>query len=529
VENVRALPDEFAALTAKLRLQEEELHQREDELRLREKALQFREAELDLVSSVQGSQLRARELVEYAPDGFIVTNEHGIIHEVNQAACAYFGGSKTFVLHKPLAMFVADSLHPALYALVNRLRFGQEQHALTWQVRLKPYRGDARDVAVTVFPTHSPHGAGRSFTWLLRDATQRMETERALFVERHFNERLIDAAQAIILVVDGGGHILRSNRFSHEVLGPPERLAKRVWYKLLRDPAHQEEASNLMHDALLNGSGRGGIWAVNEGAVQRAISWSLRALIGDGGQRSFLVLGYDVTEQLAAQKRALEAERLAAIGMMVAGLAHESRNALQRTLACLERLRFRLEHQAEALDLVERAQQAQEQLARLFEDLRSFAAPMRLHVEDGIIADLWREAWQEVCASHPDKRATLAEGFEEHPHRCAADRFRMIQVFRNLFDNAFAACEGEVKVHIDVTDLDQGRALCIHIRDHGPGMSDEARQHLFEPFFSTRMRGTGLGMTIARRIVEAHGGELTLVSTSPAGTEFSIILPRSTP
>jgi signal transduction histidine kinase len=233
------------------------------------------------------------------------------------------------------------------------------------------------------------------------------------------------------------------------------------------------------------------------------------------------------TEVPEAQKRALEAERLAAIGMMVAGLAHESRNALQRTSACLERLRFRLEDLPDALDLVDRAQQAQDQLSRLFEDLRAFAAPMRLKVEECAVADLWREAWQEVCSLHPGKTAQLAETIAQHPHRCQADRFRLIQVFRNLFDNAFAACEKDVKLRMTVEEIEDGRTLRILVRDHGPGMSAEVQQRLFEPFFSTRLRGTGLGMTIARRIVGAHGGALTLVSTSPAGTEFSITLPTS--
>ena len=142
---------------------------------------------------------------------------------------------------------------------------------------------------------------------------------------------------------------------------------------------------------------------------------------------------------------------------------------------------------------------------------------------------MWREAWQEVCASHADKPAQLAEGIDEHPHRCLVDRFRLIQVFRNLFDNSFAACENEVKVRINVAEVDDGRSIRVFLRDDGSGMSEEARERLFEPFFSTRTRGTGLGMTIARRIVDAHGGEIALVSTSPTGTEFSITLPRSQP
>src|SRR5262249_58461376 len=121
----------------------------------------------------------------------------------------------------------------------------------------------------------------------------------------------------------------------------------------------------------------------------------------DPGQATLLLTGQDVTALREAQQKALQAERLAAIGQMVAGLAHESRNALQRSQACLSLLELRLRDQPEALDLLGRLQQAQDDLHRLYEGVRHYAAPIRL---DRRVCDLAR-AWRESRADVPPLRA----------------------------------------------------------------------------------------------------------------------------
>jgi signal transduction histidine kinase len=113
----------------------------------------------------------------------------------------------------------------------------------------------------------------------------------------------------------------------------------------------------------------------------------------------------------------------------------------------------------------------------------------------------------------------------------SADRFRLVQVFRNLLENSLAACHDPVVIHIACGDAHlQGQpALEIRVRDNGPGLTPAARQSVFEPFFTTKTKGTGLGMAIARRIVDSHGGQISLGNESPAGAEFVITLTRRSP
>ena len=231
-----------------------------------------------------------------------------------------------------------------------------------------------------------------------------------------------------------------------------------------------------------------------------------------------------------AERKAVHAQRLAVIGQMMTGLAHESRNALQRSLACLEMLEMEVGDKPEAMDLVKRVRRAQEQLHNLLEEVRNYAAPLNLERQSCSLRDVWREAWEQTSLSRKGREAELIEEIPKEA-KCNVDRFRLSQVFRNIFENSLAACRGPARIRITCTesvgnDSDGARAgVRILIQDNGPGLTPEQRRRIFEPFFTTKPRGTGLGMAIAQRIVESHGGLIT-VEDVDAGAALLLVLPR---
>jgi len=225
----------------------------------------------------------------------------------------------------------------------------------------------------------------------------------------------------------------------------------------------------------------------------------------------------------------IRSERLAGIGQMITGIAHESRNALQRIQSCTEMLGLEIENNQEAQRLVRRLQEAQDNLLRLFDEVRGYAAPIQLERENCQIDSIWREAWDSLETPRRGRNAVLNASNRDINLNVSVDRFRIVQVFRNLLENALAACSDPVVIQFECRNAHLGGQPAIEIRvcDNGPGLSPSIRQSVFEPFVTTKTKGTGLGMAIARRIVEAHGGHITIGSGTSLGAEFVITLLRA--
>ena len=167
-------------------------------------------------------------------------------------------------------------------------------------------------------------------------------------------------------------------------------------------------------------------------------------------------------------------------------------------------------------------------MQQLYEEVRGYAAPLILEREKVSLQSVWRQAWGTLELLRKGRDVSLVEEVDSLDLRCAVDSFRLQQVFRNILENALAACKDPVKITITCSEanLKNHQAIRIAIRDNGPGLKKEQRQRIFEPFFTTKTKGTGLGMAIAKRIVETHGGSIEIGEDGHAGAEILITLLR---
>ncbi len=236
----------------------------------------------------------------------------------------------------------------------------------------------------------------------------------------------------------------------------------------------------------------------------------------------------DITALKEAQQRAVQAERLAAIGQVAAGLAHEGRNALQNSQLYLDLLTRQLEDRPEALELVAGIQQAQSDLHHLYEEARSYAAPIVLDRRSCRISDLLRDAWERLAPSRSGRDALLRVRGDPDM-ACSGDAFRLIQVVRNILENSLSAAQDPVRIDVEWAEARAAvqPAVDIVIRDNGPGLTPEQRRNLFQPFYTTKTHGTGLGMAIAKRIIDAHAGAITTSTDDGGGATILITLPRA--
>jgi signal transduction histidine kinase len=233
-------------------------------------------------------------------------------------------------------------------------------------------------------------------------------------------------------------------------------------------------------------------------------------------------------ELAEAQSKLIQAERLAAIGETIATLTHEARNVLSALKMGLDMLPMILDEPDAIRTTIGHLKNCELRLRRLFEDVREFAAPIRLERTDFNISDIWRKAWRSLEFKWRDRDVLFDEEIADVPLNYCGDAFRLEQVFRNLFENSLAASSDPVVISISCSQAPgQDDHLCIAVRDNGPGLSSEQLEKVFDAFFTTKTGGTGLGMAISRRIIEAHGGSITAIEDTVQGAEFRIVAPTA--
>jgi PAS domain S-box-containing protein len=358
---------------------------------------------------------------------------------------------------------------------------------------------------------------------------ERSRMKSALHREKEFSQGLLEQARAIVLVLDVHGCIVRFNPYMEELTGISlEEVRGKDWFREFVPDVDQDRLREVFQKTVHN---QGGGEIINSiicrSGRERRISWSNKTLKTlNGRTTAVLAVGHDITDLNHAQQRALQAERLAAIGQMITGLAHESRNALQRIQACAEMLELEVEGNQEAMDLVGRIKLAQDHMHRLYDEVRGYAAPITLDRVECRLGSIWREAWELLSTQRENRVTHLVEKTTGTNLTYVGDHFRLVQVFRILLENSLAACADPVNIEIAAcpTLLASRRAIRIAVRDNGPGLNQEQRERIFEPFYTTKTKGTGLGMAIAQRIVEAHDGKIAVGADRGGGTEILVTL-----
>jgi PAS domain S-box-containing protein len=344
---------------------------------------------------------------------------------------------------------------------------------------------------------------------------------------------LVEAAPCLIVILRPDHAIAYFSPFAEELTGyrAADVLGKDYLDVFSAGPQRQAVADEIAQVLAGNAAGAYESAVPCRAGSQRWVVWHRRLLRDYEGGPAVLAVGQDITTVKQAQEQLLQSERLAAIGQMMTGLAHESGNALARSQSNLEMLSWEVEDRPEALELIKGIQKAQDHLQHLYEEVRGYAAPLRLEREDWDVGMVWRQAWDNLKLARQGKEAALREESGGVDLNCSIDQFRMEQVFRNILENALAACRSPVLITVGCAEImREGRSMLrVAVCDNGPGLSPEQRQRIFDPFYTTKTKGTGLGMAIAKRIVEAHGGQIAVGSDSAPGAEIILFLPRAAP
>ncbi len=243
---------------------------------------------------------------------------------------------------------------------------------------------------------------------------------------------------------------------------------------------------------------------------------------------SIIVFLSDVSENEQIRVRTQQLEQRAVLGEVTAIFAHEVRNPINNISTGLQLMGMSLAPDDPNQEMIARLQHDCSRLTHLMESVLSFSRPMEYRLEPTDLSALMRrilDRWQPRMA-----RANVTSFFQAIPSipQVNGDARALEQVFTNLISNAvhaMSASGGTLAIKVALVRPPQEHPQVeVTVSDSGPGIPDEIRDHIFEPFVTTNPQGTGLGLAITRRIVTAHKGSIN-VNSFPGGTMFTVCLP----
>jgi two-component system, NtrC family, nitrogen regulation sensor histidine kinase GlnL len=228
------------------------------------------------------------------------------------------------------------------------------------------------------------------------------------------------------------------------------------------------------------------------------------------------------------------ADRLAMVGTLAAGLAHEIRNPLGGIKGAAQLLKRSLDRDSSLLEYANIMIREVDRVDKLIEQLLDLSRPAKLELTALNIHEILEDVLLLQTQASAEQKMTVKKRFDPSLPPIRGDRAQLTQVFLNLTQNAFQAMAGggtltvttrvETDFHIRGQGTDRSKFIWVDIEDEGAGIKEEDLPHIFSPFFTTRNNGTGLGLAVCYRIVSEHGGLIRVASAEGKGTTFKISL-----
>ncbi|MBI5060537.1 HAMP domain-containing protein [candidate division KSB1 bacterium] len=263
--------------------------------------------------------------------------------------------------------------------------------------------------------------------------------------------------------------------------------------------------------------------AIAQGELERKVAVDLNDEVGELATR----FNQMVASLRDSQRQLVQSERLAAIGEITASIVHEIRNPLSSIKMNLQILEAKAATDQISQEQFAIARQQAERVERLLNELLDYSKPLTLERVPVRLADVINDVARSTLPQLDATGARLKVQVPDSLLTISADRDKLEQALMNLVLNAIQAAKrnGLIAVFARKTESDGRFYAAISVNDDGAGIPAERLSRVFEPFFTTRKQGTGLGLSNAKKIAEAHGGRIEIISAPGEGTEVKLLLP----
>jgi signal transduction histidine kinase len=261
---------------------------------------------------------------------------------------------------------------------------------------------------------------------------------------------------------------------------------------------------------------------------------TMRRLVSRGGtvrsaRREFrLLVLEDVTSKVEMEEQLVQAEKVAGMGQLAAGIAHELSNPLSSIASNLLFVRDRVAQDQPTLEAIEATAERLDDMRQLLATLSGFTRPHQPRYEPTDLHDLIRRAVAFVAREAEARGIQLSVAFAPTSLECEVDVRVIKQVLLNLLKNAMEAMPegGRLEVRTRPAAPEANSAAIVEIADSGIGIAETDLRRVFRPLYSTKPHGTGLGLPFCRQAIEEHGGEIRIASRKGSGTTITFTLPR---
>jgi PAS domain S-box-containing protein len=471
------------------------------------------------------AERRYRELFDNIQEGLFFCSPDGRFIEVNDALVRMLGrSSRNELLHcdPREEVFASAEHHAALFTEMERQRALRNRETV-----LKRKDGSAVHVLINAFAVPGAHGQVSQYRGLMLDISGLKTYQAELHRERDFSSKILSNTQSLILVADTAGLVSYANR-RWQVMGyeqtailnkPLESLVATSSSDAFRD-AYSAVLSGSQVDNLelqiLHADRRVGQFSVN-----------LSPMRDDHGQvTSIVVVMSDVTDAASLQSKLMHAEKMAAVGQLVSGVAHEVNNPLTAILGFADLLMENSEVPESARKDLRVILQEAQRTKQIVQNLLSFARQMPPQRKPVQLNPILKRTLQLRSYDLQSRGVAVTENLRDHLPFIIGDSHQLQQVFLNILNNAYDAVRENSRARIEISTACKDEYVEVTFRDNGSGISQPER--VFDPFFTTKRvgEGTGLGLSICYGIVKEHGGEILCWNNSDGeGATFTVRFP----
>ena len=479
------------------------------------------------VTEQREKEMRFTELFETLQEGVYFSTPEGQLLDSNPALVSMLGYTERgdLLSVKPAALNF-DPGPPVLGRAVD-----DRGGVRTREIKLRRKDGTAAIFLDSSRAVWDTSGNIIRYQGTLVDITEKRKMERQLAQQEEFRSRLLESFPDLILVVDLEERYTFVSARARELLGyePQDMLEK----KISDLENHSPEMASLYHSVV---SGKQAFGSAEYGARHRDGSWrTMRAagsqLVDAEGRISGVIISVrDITVERKLEQQIVQSERLAAMGAMIGGVAHELNNPLTSIMGVSELLQDTETNETSRKQLAMLQQQAR-RAAEIVQNLTYFSRPPAAGKSRINLVEVVERTLNLHAYSLRRNNITIDFLKEAAVPYALGDPHQLMQVFLNLILNAEHAIreirdKGTLRIRLGKGDS----SVWVSFHDDGPGISKDSLASIFDPFYTTRRpgRGTGLGLSICKSVLKEHKGSIEVANSQDGGAVFTVTLPAST-